>query len=359
MISKDKVNQMLTHAHRNLASDIHLSSGYPPIFRIDGKLQQVGDKALSKQDMEDIIVQILDDYQMERFRGEKELDFGYSIHGVGHFRTNVFMKMDGYGLAFRVIPDNIRSLKELGMPEGVIQLARHMEGLILVTGPTGHGKSTTLAAMIDLINTEQHVHIITIEDPIEYTHPRKNCLIQQRELGQHTNTFANALRSALREDPDAILVGEMRDVETISLALTAAETGHLVMSTLHTRNAPDTISRIVDVFNGEQQNQVLTQIAGSLIGVVSQRLFPMASGTGRIAAVEVMIATPAVRNLIRERKTYQIPSIMQASTNSGMITLDDSMMLMVKQNLITRQQALKYAIEPERFLPKMTASKGR
>ncbi|MBN1781622.1 type IV pilus twitching motility protein PilT [bacterium] len=350
MITRDKINQLLTHAYRSSASDIHLSSGYPPLFRVDGKMQPIGNKVISKQDMEDIIVQVLDDFQMERFREEKELDFGYTVESVAHFRTNVFMKLDGYGLAFRVIPDRIRSLQELGMPEGVVSLAHRLEGLILVTGPTGHGKSTTLAGMIDLINTERQSHIITIEDPIEYTHPKKSCLIQQRELGNHTKSFSNALRSALREDPDVILVGEMRDVETISLALTAAETGHLVMSTLHTRNAPDTINRVIDVFSGDQQNQVLTQLAGSLVGVISQRLLPTAAGSGRCAAVEVMIATAAIKNLVREKKTHQIPSAMQSSAAQGNITLDESLARMMKNGTITRDTALKYAIEPERFI---------
>jgi len=358
MITREKVNQLLTHAFRTQASDIHLSSGYPPIFRVDGKMQHVGNKVITKQDMEDIIVQILDDFQMERFREEKELDFGYTVEGVAHFRANVFMKLEGYGLALRVIPDRIRSLDELGMPEGVIALAKRMEGLILVTGPTGHGKSTTLAGMIDLINSERHSHIITIEDPIEYTHPKKQCLIQQRELGNHTHSFANALRSALREDPDVILVGEMRDVETISLALTASETGHLVMSTLHTRNAPDTINRVIDVFSGDQQNQVLTQLSGSILGVISQRLLPTASSTGRVAAVEVMIATSAIRNLIREKKMHQIPSTMQSSSTIGNVVLDESLAKLLRAGTITRETALKYAIEPERFLQPM-AKKGR
>ena len=350
MITRDKVNQLLSHAYRTQASDIHLSSGYPPLFRVDGRLQAIGNKVISRQDMEDIIVQILDDFQMERFRELKELDFGYTVEGVAHYRTNVFQKLDGYGLAFRVIPDRIRGLDELGMPDGVVSLARRMEGLILVTGPTGHGKSTTLAGMIDQINSERQSHIITIEDPIEYTHPKKQCLIQQRELGQHTHSFANALRSALREDPDVILVGEMRDVETIALALTASETGHLVMSTLHTRNAPDTINRVIDVFSGDQQNQVLTQLAGSLVGVIAQRLLPTASGTGRVAAVEVMIATNAIRNLIREKKIHQIPSTMQSSAAAGNITLDEGLMRLFRSGTISRDTALKYAIEPERFM---------
>jgi twitching motility protein PilT len=288
---------------------------------------------------------------MEKFKSNLELDFRYSVPDVANFRANVFTKMGGYGIAFRIIPDHIRSLQELGFGEGVNKLARTMEGLILVTGPTGHGKSTTLAAMIDLINGERHSHIITIEDPIEYVHPKKNCLIQQRELGHHTLSFSNALRSALREDPDVVLVGEMRDLETIALALTAAETGHLVLSTLHTRNAPDTVNRIIDVFPAEQQGQVLAQLSGSLVGVISQRLLPSASGIGRLAAVEIMIATTAIRNMIREKKVHQIPSVMQASSSAGMVTLDDHLLQLVRSGKISKSIAMRYASEPQRIDP--------
>jgi twitching motility protein PilT len=359
MITREQINQLLAHAVKSQASDIHLSEGYPPIVRIDGKIQQIKGKVLSKQDMEDIIVQILDDYQMEKFKQTMELDFRYHVQDVANFRANVFTKMGGYGIAFRIIPDNIRSLQELGFSEGVVRLARTMEGLILVTGPTGHGKSTTLAAMLDLVNTERHSHIITIEDPIEYVHPKKNCLIQQRELGHHTISFANALRSALREDPDVILVGEMRDLETITLALTAAETGHLVLSTLHTRNAPDTVNRIIDVFPAEQQGQVLAQLSGSLQGVISQRLLPTASGIGRIAAVEIMLVTMALRNMIREKKIHQIPSIMQASSQMGMQTLDDHLLQLVRNGKISKSVAIRYATEPQRIDPSMTAEQHK
>lgn len=349
MISINQIHQLLAHATKSEASDIHLSEGYPPIVRIDGKLQTIKGKVLEKQDLEDVIVQILDDFQMERFRQQMELDFGYSVPEVAHFRVNIFTKLGGYGMAFRIIPDNIRSLQELGMGGGVIELARQLEGLILVTGPTGHGKSTTLAAMIDLMNTERRSHILTVEDPIEYTHKPKKCLIQQRELGHHTNSFSAALKSALREDPDVILVGEMRDLETISLALTAAETGHLVLSTLHTRNAPDTINRIIDVFPAEQQTQILAQISSSLLGIISQRLLPAAEGKGRVAALEVLIADSAVRNMIRERKTHQIRSVMQSSTIAGMHTMDDHLLTLLQSGKITRQTAQKYALENERF----------
>ena len=351
MIGHEQIHQLLTHAVENRASDIHLSEGYPPIVRIDGKLQQLKGKVLNKQDMEDVIVQILNDLQMDKFRENLELDFGYAIPGLAQFRANCFQKLGGFGLAFRIIPTHIPSLKELGMPPTISQLAKEMEGLILVTGPTGHGKTTTLAAMIDLMNSECNWHIITIEDPIEYSHPRMNCLIQQRELGNHTHSFAAALRSALREDPDVILVGEMRDLETISLALTAAETGHLVLSTLHTRNAPDTINRIIDVFPAAQQKQIMAQISSSLLAVISQRLLPTSS-SGRVAAVEIMIANAAIRNLVRERKIHQIRSIMQSSTSAGMQTMDDSLLQLLQKGKITRKVSQKYALEEERFLPK-------
>ncbi|MBN2414450.1 type IV pilus twitching motility protein PilT [bacterium] len=357
MISLEQIHQLLEHARKNDASDIHLGQGYPPIVRIDGKLQPIKGRVLTKQDMEEIIVQILDDYQMERFQKDLELDFGYAVENIAHFRVNVFSRLGGYGMAFRIIPDEIMPLNELGLPAGVTEMARKNEGLILVTGPTGHGKSTTLASMINLINQEQRSHIITIEDPIEYTHKPKNCLIQQRELGHHTHSFAAALKSALREDPDVILVGEMRDLETISLALTAAETGHLVLSTLHTRNAPDTINRIIDVFPAEQQSQILAQISSSVVGIVSQRLLPHSCGKGRVAAAEVMVANSAIRNMIREKKTHQIVSVMQSSTEKGMQTMDEHLLELLKRGTITREDALKHAMEIERFLPKAASKK--
>lgn len=353
MISRDQINNLLTQAVKSDASDIHLSAGYPPVVRIDGKLQQIKGKSLTKQDLEDVIVQILDDYQMERFQKDLEYDLGYSVPGIAQFRTNVFNKLGGFGIAFRVIPDRIRSLSELGMPQGVINLSRRNEGLILVTGPTGHGKSTTLAAMIDTMNEERKSHIITIEDPIEYQHKKKNCLIQQRELGQHTHSFSAALRSALREDPDIVLVGEMRDLETVGLALTAAETGHLVLSTLHTRNSPDTINRIIDVFPAAQQGQILAQISSSIIGVISQRLLPTVTG-GRVAAIEVMTATSAIRNMIREKKIHQITSVMQSSKGEGMMILDDHLMSLFRAGRIDRQTAAKYASEPDKFFQKQS-----
>jgi twitching motility protein PilT len=352
MYNSEFVKRLIFHALKASASDIHLSEGHPPILRVNGELQPVKSKKLEKADMEDIIVQMVDDYQMDRLREEKELDFGFCLDEVANLRINIFYKMGGFAIAMRIIPANIRGLGDLGLPEIVSKMARRLEGLILVTGPTGHGKSTTLAAMIHQMNQESNLNIITIEDPIEYKHSVGTCLIQQRELGHHTLSFARALKSALREDPDVILVGEMRDLETISLALTAAETGHLVLSTLHTRNAPDTINRIIDVFPADQQRQILAQLSSSLIGVVSQRLLPRVSGFGRIPAVEVMLASSGIRNLIREGKIHQIYSAIQAETAAGMQTLDDSLLGLLSSESIGREIALRYCIDVSRFRKK-------
>ena len=349
MISREQVNQLLQHAVKNQASDIHLCQGYPPIVRIDGKLQALKGKVLSKQDMEDILVQIMDDFQMERFKKDLELDFGYEIPDVAHFRVNAFTKLGGYAMAYRIIPDRIRTLQELGMPPGVINLAEHMEGLILVTGPTGHGKSTTLAAIIDKINEERNCHIITIEDPIEYTHKRRNSLVQQRELGHHTHSFAASLRSALREDPDVILVGEMRDLETISLALTAAETGHLVLSTLHTRNAPDTVNRIIDVFPPAQQQQIRLQLSTTLQAVITETLVRRKGAPGRAAAFEIMVCTPAIRSAIREAKTPQIYTSIQTGSRLGMIQMDQYLWNLFNQGVVDYEEALAHCNNPDEF----------
>jgi twitching motility protein PilT len=271
------------------------------------------------------------------------------LEKVGRFRVNTFYQRRGEGASFRLIPDKIKSIQELGLPIIVEELARSERGLILVTGPTGSGKTTTLAAMIDLINQEQYNHIITIEDPIEFVHQDKNCLINQREIGSHTNSFAIALRSALREDPDIILVGEMRDLETISMALTAAETGHVVFATLHTNSAPQTIDRIVDVFPPHQQAQIRTQLSEALKGVISQTLIPLADGTGRVCATEIMTATPAIRNLIREGKTQQMPGVIQTSAKDGMQSLDQTLRNLLMQGKITPQEARKRAIDKSSF----------
>lgn len=344
-MNRTELNKLLTYAVRKDASDIHISAGVPPIIRIHGTLRRLDVGPLSRERIDSVLQEILTPKQAEHYQRTHELDFAYAISGVARFRTNVFSQFRGPAIAFRVIPDRVRSLEELACPEGIRILARQRKGLVLVTGPTGSGKSTTLAAMLDLINKERKEHILTIEDPIEYVHTPKNCLINQRELGEHTGSFANALRAALREDPDVILVGEMRDLETISLALTAAETGHLVFATLHTMSAPETVNRIVDVFPPEQQRQVRAMFANAVMGIVAQRLLPTADGAGRVAAHEIMVATNAIRNLIREEKSHQIASAIQTGATFGMQSLDNALNRLYRSGRISRAVAEQHALD--------------
>jgi twitching motility protein PilT len=336
---KAELDRLLTYAVQKDASDIHLCAGSPPLLRIHGSLRRLDTGPLRPESLRQLFDEILNTRQKEKLRSGAETDFAYHVPEVARFRANVYLQMRGEAVAFRVIPDRVRTLEELGCPQGIYTLARAHKGLVLVTGPTGSGKSTTLAAMIDLINQERYDHIVTIEDPIEYVHRSKNCLINQRQLGDHTTSFAAALRAALREDPDVILVGEMRDLETISLALTAAETGHLVLATLHTMSAAETVNRVVDVFPPEQQRQVRAMFANSCQGVVAQKLLPTQDGRGRVAAHEILIATPAVRNLIREEKTHQIGSAIQTGGAAGMQTLDAAVKDLYKRGIISRQVA--------------------
>lgn len=324
------------------ASDLHISAGEPPMLRINGELQRTKYHDLTPQEVEFLVLEILDEELLSSLKQRKDIDFAYELEGIGRFRANIFMERRGYGGAFRLIPTKIRTLRELGIPEAVYGLARLKSGLILVTGATGSGKSTTLAAIIDLINKEKNCHIITLEDPIEFIHPRGKCLIHQRQLDFHMESFASGLRAALREDPDVVLVGEMRDLETIHLALTAAETGLLVLGTLHTSSAAKTVDRIIDVFPTTQQAQIRTMLAESLRGVIAQQLLRRADGRGRIAAVEVMICTPAVQNLIREGKTYQIPSVIQTGKNLGMQTMADHISRLVREGVISSEEASLY-----------------
>ncbi len=342
-MDKNTLNTLLQFAVNKDASDIHIAAGNAPIFRIHGTLKRVDAKIVTAEQTDSLISEILDDEQELDLDKNREFDFAYALPGVARFRTNVYHQLRGKSIAFRIIPEKIRTLKDLKCPTGVYKLAREQEGLVLVTGPTGSGKSTTLAGMIDLIDTEKSNHIITIEDPIEYVYPGRNCLINQRELGHHTHSFANALRAALREDPDVILIGEMRDLETISLALTAAETGHLVFATLHTNSAAETVNRVVDVFPAGQQAQIRAQFADSLLGVVSQRLIPTMNGNSRVAAMEIMFATTAAKNLIREGKTHQIPSVIQTGLQFGMQSMDQSLMKFVQDGKISLDQAQLYA----------------
>ena len=346
---KADLDKLLTFAVQKEASDIHLSAGNPPILRIHGTLRRLENTQISSSGLRSAIAEITTDKQQRTLEENLELDFAYAIPNVARFRTNLFFQLRGEAAAFRTIPDRIRSLEELRAPKGLYQLCRHKKGIVLVTGPTGSGKSTTLAGMIDVINQERREHILTIEDPIEYVHKSKSCLINQRELGEHTRSFANALRSALREDPDVILVGEMRDLETISLALTAAETGHLVFATLHTMSAAETVNRIVDVFPPEQQRQIRAMFANAVQGIVAQRLLPTRDGRGRVGIHEIMIATAAVRNLIREEKTHQIHSAIQTGAEFGMQTIDQALRKYLEEGLISKEEALSHATDKKLF----------
>jgi len=317
------------------ASDLHISVGTPPMLRIDGVLQRIKYHDLSMKETEVLLLEMLNEDQMELLNERKDIDFAYNLEEKARFRANVFIENGGYAGAFRLIPTKLKTIRELNLPDAVQTLARLKSGLVIVTGPTGSGKSTTLAAMIDLINKEKNYHIITLEDPIEFIYPKGKCLIHQRQIGVHSKDFTSGLKACLREDPDVILVGEMRDLETIHLALTAAETGLLVLATLHTSSAPKTVDRIVDVFPTYQQAQVRTMLSESLKGVIAQRLFRRADGHGRVAAVEVMICTPAIQNLIREAKTYQIYSVIQTGSKIGMQTMDSHLKKLVDEGIIS------------------------
>jgi twitching motility protein PilT len=342
------ISELLIFAIKQGASDLHISAGEPPIIRMHGDMRKLEMEPLSKEQIHKMIYDILNDKQRKSFEEHKELDFSMALGDYGRFRVNVFYQNRGEAAVLRTIPSKIMSIDELGLPKVSRQIAKYERGLVLITGPTGSGKSTTLAAIIDLINIEKKRHIITIEDPIEFVHASKSCLVSQREVGDHTHNFAKALRSALREDPDVILVGEMRDLETISLALTAAETGHLVFATLHTNNAPKTIDRIIDVFPAGQQSQIRTQFSETIMAVMSQILFKKADGMGRVPAIEIMIGTPAIRNLIRENKVSQIPSALQTGQKYGMQTMEAAI-----KNLITRREI--NAQDAEGFLQELAA----
>ena len=345
-----EIKELLVITKEKDASDLHLNVGVPPVLRINGKLEKLNLPELTPQNTHEMIYSILNERQKADFEKYGELDLSYELANVTRFRVNVFKHRRGEGAAFRLIPEKIKSLSELNLPSIISSFTKKDKGLVLVTGPTGSGKSTTIAALIDIINKERYDNIITIEDPIEFIHSHKNCLVSQREIGSHTKSFSSALRNALREDPDIILVGEMRDLETISMALTAAETGHLVFSTLHTISAAETVERIIDVFPPHQQNQVRMQLAGSILGIVAQTLMPTLDGKGRVPALEVMIANPAIRNLIREGKVYQIPSTIQIGKKDGMQSLDQSLKDLLMEGKISREDAIKKAIDKKAFM---------
>ncbi len=322
------------------ASDLHLAAGAPPSVRVRGRLIGLeGYPKLSTTDTREIVYSILSNDQRQRLETDWQLDFAYSIPGHARFRVNAYFQRSAIGAAFRLIPSTIVGIDELGLPPAVHEFTRKPRGLVLVTGPTGSGKSTSLAAMVDAINESREEHIMTVEDPIEFLHSHKKCIVNQREIGADAQTFALALKAALRQDPDVILVGEMRDLETIGTALTAAETGHLVFATLHTQSAPQTIDRVIDVFPAHQQDQVRTQLSVALQGVMTQQLLPTADGSSRVVACEVLVPTPAVRNLIREGKTHQIPSALQTGSSVGMQTMDAALAQLVRAGKITQRLA--------------------
>ncbi len=342
------LDDLLREACEKGSSDLHLTVGLPPMMRVDGSLTPMEYAALTPSDTQRLVYDILTSEQVQIYEATKELDFSYGVRGVGRFRVNVYKQRGSVGVAFRAIPDRIPTYEQLGLPSILRNLSRKTSGLILVTGPTGSGKSTTIACMIDTINSEKPLHILTMEDPIEYLHRHKRAMVNQREVKNDTDSFGNALRSALREDPDVLLIGEMRDLETIQAALTLAETGHMVFGTLHTRNAPQTIDRVVDVFPPHQQEQIRVQLSNTLEGVIAQQLIPRIGG-GRVVAVEILVATAAVRNLIREGKTHQVYSVMETGAQFGMQTMDKVLADLSRNGLITREDAAARAIDEENF----------
>lgn len=340
------LDEILIQSVKVRASDIHLTTGRPPSYRIDGVLAPIEGERLIPQMLEDILMPLMDVRHREELQNNGQTDFAYAISGVGRFRVNIFKQRGTLASVMRSLPFNIPEPEDLGIPAEVVEMTTRKRGLILVTGPTGSGKSTTLASLIHVINRNYPYHIITLEDPIEYLHRHDKSVVNQREIGSDSTNYAQALRAALREDPDVILVGEMRDLETISTAITAAETGHLVFSTLHTIGADKTIDRIIDVFPPNQQQQIRIQLASVLECVVSQQLLKKADGSGRVAALEILFANNAVRNLIRESKTYQISSVMQTSKRAGMQTMDDALYDLYMRKLIDADNAVTYAQDP-------------
>jgi twitching motility protein PilT len=354
------VQELLTHVLTMDASDLHLTVGAKPTVRIHGDLKPLEQYDILEPDqVRRMVYAILTQRQRERLEQDLELDMSYSLPGRARFRVNVYFQRDAVGAAFRFIPFTIRTVEELGLPPQVSDFARLPRGLVLVTGPTGSGKSTTLAALIDVVNTEREVHIMTIEDPIEYLHRHKTALVNQREVGADTHGFAEALKHVLRQDPDVILVGEMRDLETISTAVTAAETGHLVFATLHTQDAPQTIDRIIDAFPPHQQQQIRVQLSTTLQGVVTQQLLQTWDGLGRVVAAEVMVTTPAIRNLIREAKVHQIYSSMQAGGQFGMRVMDQALAYLVTNQKITMELARQRCHDPQELDRLVTGVAGR
>jgi twitching motility protein PilT len=346
-----RIDAFFKSMHEQGASDLHLTSGSPPIFRIRGSLQRIKYKILENDELKAMLYEIAPENKIKVFEETGDIDFGHEIPSLARYRANFFMQKKGIGAVFREIPSKILSAEQLGLPDIMTKLSMLPRGLVLVTGPTGSGKSTTLAAIMDHANRNRKDHIITVEDPIEFVHENKGCLVNHREVGSHTKSFATALKGALREDPDIILVGEMRDLETISLAIEAAMTGHLVMGTLHTISAAKTVDRIIEIFPTNQQSQVRSTLADALRAVISQTMFKRIDIKGRCVAFEILIATPAVRNLIREGKTYQIPSSMQTGKKFGMQTLDDAIMELMQKGRIHPDEAYNKCFDKAKFKP--------
>ena len=347
------IAQLLSFTKKAGGSDLHISAGSPPMIRVHGEMRRLNIPMLTNEDIHHLIYDIMDDEQKKRFEADKELDFSRQLGNIARFRVNVFFNQHGEAAVFRTIPTKILTADELGLPRILLELSEKEKGMVLVTGPTGSGKSTTLAAMIDHINKTRRGHILTVEDPIEFQHKSQKCLVNQREVGPHTKSFAKALKSALREDPDIILVGEMRDLETIALAITAAETGHLMFGTLHTSSAAKTVDRVIDVFPAEQQDQIRAMFAESIEGVIAQKLLPTKDGKGRVAAHEIMIGTPAIRNLIREGKTFQISSMIQTGGGEGMQSMDSALKELLTQGKVTGEEALRHAFDKKSFKASM------
>jgi twitching motility protein PilT len=344
-----EISELLAFSVKNKASDLHLSAGLPPMIRVHGDIRRINVPALNNQEVRAMVYDIMSDSQRKQYEAQLEVDFSFELRDVARFRVNAFNQERGAGAVFRTIPSVVLTLEQLEAPKIFKDIADTPRGIVVVTGPTGSGKSTTLAAMVDYVNEKEYGHILTIEDPIEFVHKSKKCLVNQREVGPHTHGFAEALRSALREDPDVILVGEMRDLETIRLALTAAETGHLVFGTLHTSSAAKTVDRIVDVFPAAEKEMVRSMLSESLRSVISQTLLKRKDGTGRVAVHEIMLGTPAIRNLIRENKVAQMYSSIQTGQSLGMQTLDQAMVELVKRNVIDSADARAVAVNKDMF----------